>query len=358
MIKNAPLPPKRSGALDLLRFFAVIFVFFGHYTDTFNLIYQIVPENLKYMWASKYATMALLIFFMVSGYVVTMTSIKRGIKDFAISRLSRLYPLFWISCIAAFILPRLFSANHSYLAETPVKTLVANLTMVPQLFGSPMINPVFHTLLIELVFYCFIALIIIFKLWNRILIILSALLALCAYGLFQLGLAYFLLIIPFVAGMLFYMISVDYASKLKLYALLAVSFLCLFMSTQVQVTQFNLFYKGITIIDPWVLKGIVTAVYVVFLLISTRILQISGHRIYQILGEIAYPFYLFHIYFLCFYWFFRNKIQPDVLLFGILFTAIFSSWIINTMVEKPLSNLASRGLYYLADLFKKKKPKN
>lgn len=316
-------------------------------------MYQIVPANLKYMWVSKYATTALLIFFMVSGYVVTMTSIKRDIKDFAISRLSRLYPLFWISCVVAFIMPRLFYTNHSYLAETSVKTFLVNLTMVPYLFGSPMINPVFHTLLTEMLFYFFIAIIIIFKLWSRILIILALLLALCVIGLFQHSFPYYLLIIPFSSGMLFYMINVDYASKLKLYPLLAVNFICAIMSTQVQADKLDIYYNGATTIDPWVLKGAITVIYLVFLLISTRVIQIRGRRIYQIMGELAYPFYLFHIYFLCFYWFFRNKIQPDVLLFGILFTIIFLSWILNILVEKPLSNLASRGLYSLTDLFKK-----
>jgi len=356
MNKNVPLPSKRSGALDLLRFFAVLYVFFGHYTDTFNLVYQIVPANLKYMWFSKYATTALLIFFMVSGYVVTMTSIKRNIKEFAISRLSRLYPLFWVSCIVAFIMPRLFYTNHSYLAEASLKTFFVNLTMVPYLFGYPTINPVFHTLLIELVFYFFLAIIIVFKLWNRILIILGSLLALCVYGLFLPGLPDFFIIIPFASGMLFYMISADYASKFILYPLLAVSFMCSFVSAQAQADQLDLYYKGATIIDPWVLRGIITTIYIVFLLISTKVIHIAGRRVYQILGELAYPFYLFHIYFLCFYWFFRNKIQPDVLLFGILSVTIFTSWLINVVLEKPLSSLASRGLFYLTGLFKKKNP--
>jgi peptidoglycan/LPS O-acetylase OafA/YrhL len=347
---------KRSGALDLLRFFAVIIVFFGHYSGTFNVVYQIVPANFSYLWFSKYAIIALTMFFMVSGYVVTLTSINRGIKDFVISRLSRLYPLFWISCIIAFILPRLFYTNHSYLAQVSVKTLIANFTMIPYFLGAQMINPVFHTLMVELVFYVFIGLVITFKLWNRLLLILSLILALCLYGVFQPGLPLYLVFLPLSAGMIFYMINANYASKTKLYALLALNFFCAIMSSKAQTNELNIFYAGATTTDPFVYAAIITAIYAIFLLISTGIIHIPGRRFYQILGELAYPFYLFHIYFLCFYWFFRNNIQPDLLLFGILMISIITSWMINIVVEKPLSIHANRALYHFVGLFKKKKP--
>jgi peptidoglycan/LPS O-acetylase OafA/YrhL len=342
-----PSTSKRSGALDLLRFLAVVYVFFGHYTDTFNWTYQIVPENLRYMWFSKYATTALTLFFMISGFVVTMTSVKREIKDFAVTRLTRIYPLYWVSCIVAFILPHLFYQNRSYLAEVPFTTFLVNLTMIPSVFGAPMMNPVFHTLLIELVFYVFIAVIIIFKLWKNIVTVLSVLLAVCIATLCTPAFPLHIAVLPFVAGIVFYLISVQYARKRTLYILLAVTYVVALASTEAQKDQMESFYKGAVEISPWVLKGITSIYYLIFFLISLKLLRIPGRPIYQVLGELAYPLYLFHVYFLCFYWYFSKKLQPDILLFGTLFITIISSWLINIFLEKPLSSLANQYFHKL-----------
>jgi len=344
----------RSGALDLLRFIAVIIVFFGHYTDTFNYVYNIVPENLKYLPFSKYASLAMLIFFMVSGYVVTMTSVNKGIKDFAISRLSRLYPLFWISCAVAFIIPRLPFIQYHYLPYSTVKEFLVNLTMVPSVFGYVMINPVFHTLLIELLFYIFIALIIIFKWWNKITNVIAVMLALSLISLFSEDIYLHVLLTPFLGGMIFYLISVNFAGKLKLYGLLSVNFFCAIMSAKPLGLRLDQFHHIAGDHNLPVMIIIFTLIYLVFLLIAIKVFSISSGRILKMLGEIAYPFYLFHLYFLCFYHHFRNSIQADILLFGILFAAIGSSWLINWLIEKPLSTLAAKILYSATSIIRRK----
>ncbi|MET1054104.1 MAG: acyltransferase [Pedobacter sp.] len=351
MTKN--VPSQRSAALDYLRFFAVVYVFFNHYAATFNFVYHIVPANDKYLWFSKYGSVAVVILYMVSGYVVTLTSVNRGIKDFVISRIARLYPLFWISCIVAYIMPRLFYTNHSYLAEASLKTLVVNFTMIPYLLGSPMINPVFHTLMVEIVFYALIGVVIALKLWNRILTLLFFVILLCLYGVFQPGMQPYLVFLPLSAGMLFYMINANHPGKIKVYALLALNFFCAIMTSKAQTDDLNTIYKGASISAPYVYPLIITAVYAVFLLISTGLIHIAAKRFSLMLATLTYPLYLFHIYFMCFYWYFRNNIQPDVLLFGILMISLLSSWLINIVVEKPLSTLANQVLYTLSGLFKR-----
>jgi len=354
MYKSGKKVTSRSGALDLLRFIAVLIVFFGHYTDTFNYIYDIVPENLKYITFSKYASLAMLIFFMVSGYVVTMTSVNKGIKEFAITRLSRLYPLFWISCIVAFIIPRLPFLNHHYLPYSSLKELVVNLTMIPSVFGYIMINPVFHTLLIELLFYIFIAIIIIFKWWDKIINVILVMLVLSLISLYRQDMTLHILLTPFLGGMIFYLISVNFASKFKLYGLLSLNFFCAIMSAKPLALQLDQFHKVVNIHSVPVMMAILTLIYCIFLLIAIKVVTLSSGRILQMLGEIAYPFYLFHLYFLCFYHYFRNSIQADLLLFGILIATMVSSWLINWLIEKPLSKLAAKMLYTATDIFHRK----
>lgn len=344
-------PKKRSGALDLLRFLAVIAVFYGHYADTFNHVYQIVPANLSYRPVLRYVTPALMVFFMVSSFVVTMTTMKRTVRDFVIIRLARLYPLFWLSCAAALFISHYYPA-HSYLPHVSIKSFLINLTMVPQLFGYQLISPIFHTLTVELIFYASIIVIMVFKLWDKILVIISILLALCFLNLCFNSEAY-VMVTHFTGGMLFYFIFSKKYTQWKVYVLLGINTFLSVMSAKFTAANLNAYYHDQGS-NPWILGAVIFILYGVFLLISTRKLDIPGYFIFRKLGEIAYPFYLFHLYFLGLYWYYRNSVQPDLLLLCILTLIIICAWILNVIVEKPLSKIASLILVWIVNLFTKK----
>ena len=306
MVQTAFSGSKRNGTLDLLRFLAVLFIFFGHYTDTFNYIYQIVPSNLHWNVFSRYASLALLIFFMVSGYVVTMTSVNRNLKDFIISRTSRIYPLFWISCIVAFFLPKM--VNHSFLAVSSFKTFLVNLTMVPTVFREPLINQVFHTLITEIAFYIFIGVIIFFKLWRNILLITAILLGYSFAFSFGVTMPAHTNLVPLLAGMLFYFISINYSERWKLYTLLCINFCCALLLARPLSIKLNQLYLEPGMVNAWILRLGITFIYFIFLMIALKKLHIKSRPLLIILGEIAYAFYLFHLYFLVLYYHFRNSI--------------------------------------------------
>jgi peptidoglycan/LPS O-acetylase OafA/YrhL len=345
---------ERSGAVDLFRFLAVLFVFFSHYTDTYNYIYNIVPQNLKWSPISRYGSIALFVFFMVSGYVITMTSMKRGIKDFLIARFSRIYPLFWVSCIVAFALPRLIH-EHTYLMYSHFKVFVFNMTMMPQAFGYPMINPIFYTLLIELVFYFFVAFIILFKLWNKVLIVITLLLVYCVIHCCDKTISASVLILPFMAGMLWYFIKINHKALWKLYGLLFINYCCIIASSIPLIQNPGKLFKDSNPLNMWVVFVVITAIYILFYLIVLKKAIINNTYLTRFLGEIAYPFYLFHIYFLFLYWYFRETIQPDILLLSVLILILTISWIINVWIEKPLSRLTSRILYAVTGFFSNEK---
>jgi peptidoglycan/LPS O-acetylase OafA/YrhL len=345
---------ERSGAIDLFRFLAVLFIFFSHYTDTYNYIYNIVPQNLKWSPISRYGSIALFVFFMVSGYVVTMTSMKRGIKDFSIARFSRIYPLFWVSCIVAFALPRLIH-EHTYLMYSHFKVFVFNMTMMPQVFGSPMINPIFYTLLIELVFYFFIAFIILFKLWDKVLIVITLLLVYCLIHCCDKTISAGALILPFMAGMLWYFIKINHNALWKLYGLLFINYCCIIASSIPLIQNPGKLFKDPNPLNMWVVFVIITAIYIVFYLIILKKAIIKDTYLTRVLGEIAYPFYLFHIYFLFLYWYFRETIQADLLLLSVLMVVLAVSRLLNVWVEKPLSKWVSHLLYIITGFFSKKK---
>lgn len=347
------LSTQRSGALDVFRFLAVLTIFLAHYADTYNYKYQIVPQNLKWSFFTRYSVFSLFVFFIVSGYVITMTSMKRDLRHFLTARLSRIYPLFWISCITAFILPRLVY-DHTYLLHAPFRLFLANMTMVPQIFGYEMINPVFWTLVIELTFYFFIALIILFKLWNKLLLIFTCAFICCIICTLK-GQQAFNIFLPFSAGMLLYFIRIKYASHWKLHCLLVANFLCTLIACQSIIKNPGISYKDSSPLNVWITVGIITTIYILLYLIATRRMNIKDTVVTRFLGEIAYPFYLFHIYFLFLYWYFRNTIQADLLLIGILLLIIIVSWILNVAVEKPLSKKTHQVLYSITNIFTRKK---
>lgn len=338
-------PSKRYGILDLLRFFAVLFIFFGHYTDTFNYIYGIVPANQKWNIISRYASLALFIFFLISGYVVTMTSVNRNFRDFLIIRFSRIYPLFWLSCLTAFILPRLL--NHSFLPIAPFKTFLLNLTLVPTLFNYPFINPVFHTLFTEIMFYIFLSFIILLKLWSKVIWILTFILACCFANAFHDTVPLHANLIPLTAGMLFYFIQVNDAKRWKLYSLLALNFSCALLLAPALAQNLNKMYTEPDTVSSGVILCCIVLIYALFLLMALKKITLKSRPSFIVLSEISYAFYLFHIYFLVFYYHFRNTIQEDILLLLLLVIILCVSWIIHTKVEKPLSAMMSRILYQL-----------
>jgi len=229
------------------------------------------------------------------------------------------------------------------------------MTMMPQVFKYEMINPVYYTLLIELVFYFFIAFIILFKLWDKILIVLSVILAYCLAYSQDITASLHIFIPPFLAGMLFYFIKIKYKTVWKLYALLAVNYFCTLTSGRFLVLTLSQYYKNPDALNVWTMTIIITCIYGLLYLITIARPVIKDSKFTRVLGEIAYPFYLFHVYFLFWYWYFSKTMQPDVLLLAILAVVLLVSWGVNVWIEKPLSKLTSHILYLITGLFDKSK---
>ncbi|WP_372089073.1 acyltransferase [Tistrella mobilis] len=84
------------------------------------------------------------LFFFVSGYLIVDSSAGRSVRDFVLGRFFRLFPLYWISVIfVILVLPQSFD----YL------TILMNFTMFQQFFGFDIVQAVYWTLTIEMVFY-------------------------------------------------------------------------------------------------------------------------------------------------------------------------------------------------------------
>jgi peptidoglycan/LPS O-acetylase OafA/YrhL len=340
----------RQNEIDLLRIIAALTVFFYHYTDSFNYANRIVPGNIFIIPLSRYGYMGVPLFFVISGYVVTMTAMDKSITGFLKSRVIRLYPAFWVSCLITFLLPHLFPALPAYLPYPGIKQVLVNCTMIPSLFGVKMINPVYWSLLEEMHFYLLIAAIIFFKLWNKIILVIICWLAiyitvgLLGYARPDDGVG---VIVPkhslyFIAGILFYLVRIKYVTQWKLTALLSFIFVLLIGMSYVFTQNTNHFYKPTNAVSIYGFIFINLAIYCIFWLIATKKLLITQNKTLKFFGDLTYPFYLTHILGLGLYWYLRNTVQSQVLLVMMLFICITTAFLINQFFEKPVSRLFKR----------------
>ncbi|MEU0385574.1 acyltransferase family protein [Streptomyces chartreusis] len=142
--------PSRLGWLDALRGIAALVVVFDHSSYTFlpEFRRELMPE----FSTSRYGIM---VFFLVSGYIVPASLERRGcVRTFWIGRFRRVYPL-WAVVVAAFLVAgALGIAELPDLGRQSVATVaVAHVTMLQELLGTPNLLLVLWTLSYEMAFY-------------------------------------------------------------------------------------------------------------------------------------------------------------------------------------------------------------
>jgi peptidoglycan/LPS O-acetylase OafA/YrhL len=97
--------------------------------------------------------LGVVVFFLCSGFVIP-AALERdaAIRVFWVKRFFRLYPLFWLSLIAAGVFAYTGIAENGHLGT---RDWVANVSMVPGAFQSQVALPVYWTLAYEMIFYVF-----------------------------------------------------------------------------------------------------------------------------------------------------------------------------------------------------------
>ncbi|MCM2577912.1 acyltransferase family protein [Streptomyces meridianus] len=152
--------PVRLGALDLLRLLAALMVAFYHYGGRDGEIGEAWGSSPTEQFptlsqAFAYGNLGVQIFFVISGFVICMSGWGRPIGSFFASRVSRLFPAYWVAVAlvtAVFALPWV-----AYEAVSPSDALL-NLSMLQQPLGVDRVLGVDWTLWAELRFYVLFAL--------------------------------------------------------------------------------------------------------------------------------------------------------------------------------------------------------
>lgn len=146
----------RFRELDGLRGLAALSVVIGHFTATFSTFYPEAPGSL---FDFAHGHFGVQLFFMISGFVILMT-VERAKRhtDFVISRVTRLYPAYWIAVILSIFVGLLANVPGTQLSV--IDTLL-NFTMVQRLLLVPDVNGAFWTLAIEMQFYAIVLVILV-----------------------------------------------------------------------------------------------------------------------------------------------------------------------------------------------------
>ncbi|NHK28271.1 acyltransferase [Parvularcula flava] len=288
-------PGSRFEELDALRGIAAAAVMLYHFLIAFPKFYG---EVLGLGWQpfadapvtrDLIGTAPVCLFFMISGFVI-LNSLRgreeagKPIADFAFSRFSRLFPVFWAAAALTFtvgLIAPLPDQDHT------ITQLVGNLTMVPRYAGVMPLDHVYWSLLFELQFYGWMALIAVTGLLARLRLVCAIWLALEVVFLvnqaagFELPMAlYWAMNAPFthyfLAGICFYRMATgdgDRQTSYLLGASLAVNFLAF---------------------APWfaLLTG---ASWLVFYLAVAGRLRFIAIKPLLWLGAISYSLYLVHM---------------------------------------------------------------
>ena len=283
--------------LDAFRFVAAISVVGYHYIASY-VDGALLPGPLRNApGVARYGYLGVPLFFMISGFVILWSAQGRSATDFAISRVSRLYPAFWVAMLVTALFIIAFAWLESIPATPPVTVarLVANATMVPSLFGATAIDGVYWTLELELRFYALVFLLILTRQVAHLERWLYIWLALCilSYVTTLPWIVSYLTLDPygpfFIAGGLFYLCYRDGADLSRLLAIVGTAYLAVVASLRMR-SDFITPDSISTIVVPLIVAGFFAAF--VGLVAGPRLMKQS--ELLSHLGALTYPLYLVH----------------------------------------------------------------
>lgn len=152
---QAPAPPAhtRLPELDGLRGIAALVVMLYHYGYYFFELYGHPEEEWVVLQVGQHGVE---VFFMLSGFVI-LFSLQRITRpaDFVVSRVARLYPVYWLSILITSLIVHLtgLPAAKGLTREVGLADTLINLTMFQDFVGVNRVDGSYWTLTLELSFY-------------------------------------------------------------------------------------------------------------------------------------------------------------------------------------------------------------
>nr|WSZ96413.1 acyltransferase [Streptomyces sp. NBC_00857] len=342
----APAPRhNRMRALDGLRILAALMVCVYHYAGRGGEVGDAWGRSPNELFPdlsplAAYGCLGVQIFFVISGFVICMSSWGRSLGDFFRSRVSRLYPAYWAAIVlvtaACVVLP-------SVSEPLRVNEVLVNLTMMQQPMGAKRVLGVCWTLWVEARFYLLFALFVVWKGVNyrRVVIFcclwtVATVLAVVAdqpiideivmqeYAPF------------FIGGLALYLIH-RYGSDLLLWGIVATSWLLgqRFATTALwNPDATSVFVER----SPHVILLIVTFAFASVAAVALGWLRWADWRWLTFAGTLTYPFYLVHEHLGWFAIAVLHKhfgLAAWLTLIATVVSMLVVAWLLHRLVEKP-----------------------
>lgn len=341
---------QRMQALDGLRFVAALSVVLFHLLAVAGATEgQAVwgrPANEVFGWAFKpasYGWVGVPLFFIISGFVISMSSWGRTPAQFAASRFVRLYPAFW-TCVLLTATMRYFYPQV-FPTLGPRQTLL-NLTMFAEPLGGPRMDDVYWTLWVEMRFYLLFLGVIWIGLNFQRAVGFCLLWSVASVVTPQLHVPLLdTIVMPtqshyFIAGIALFLMY-KHGQHAVLWVIIALSWILSMFYWAGNVWQ-------VRVGQPyWPAGVLVTACYVVLILLALHKLDWMRWRGLTTLGATTYPLYLLHYVIgltaidLLYP---RLGLPPVVLVVIVIAALVLSAWLVHRLVERPLAPRLKRAI--------------
>jgi len=281
--------------LDALRFFACFWVMNFHY---------LFGQTGVLEWY-RYGNLGVQLFFIISGFVIVQSLNSKSLKEFAINRFLRLFPLFWILCTFTYLITLIIPHTDT----VSFVEYLRSMTMFGDLFNgivgyTRLIDPSYWTLTVELLFYIGIGIFTYFFSDKKIRYFLSFWLVISAVAfLFRVDHNFYVKILLvrhasyFAFGGSLALIATKQAKNIfeKYF-----DWILLFVSATFATYIHPLALEPYYVINPLDTK-IITILHVLFFITVPVLVYLSAYikntrtiSFFAILGGITYPLYLLH----------------------------------------------------------------
>ncbi|MFJ2027028.1 acyltransferase family protein [Streptomyces sp. NPDC087897] len=345
--RTAPPPKQRSrlAALDGLRILAALMVCLYHYAGKEGPVAESWGQSPAHLFPTlssfaTYGSLGVQLFFIISGFVICMSSWGRSVGDFFRSRVARLYPAYWAAIVvvtaAAVLLP---------VVVKPLRPdqLLVNLTMLQQPLGVDRVLGVCWTLWVELRFYVLFAVFVVWRgvTYRRVVVFCCGWTLAGAFARIADHPLTDALVMRdhapyFIAGLALYLIH-RHGSDLLLWGIVLVSWL---LGQRYSVMA--LWHPGADGAfdrSPYVIQLIVTLSFVAVAAVALGWLRWADWRWLTFAGALTYPFYLLHEHLGWFVIRVLNRglrIPPQLTLISTVVLILVLAYLMHRFVEKPV----------------------
>ena len=335
----------RLAALDGLRLIAALAVAVFHLSVSWRIDGRSTPdESLPHLsHVAVYGFLGVELFFLISGFVICMSSWRRSLGDFFVSRVSRLYPAYWVCVLITAAVVTIAPVTDGVpVSGTPdLREIAVNMTMLQEPLGIPAVDTVYWTLFVELRFYLLFAALVAFGLtYRRTVIFCAVWMVVAVIGPTLDSRVVNILAVPeyapyFIAGIAAFLIHKFGRSPLLL-AIVAFSWLVSVKRVEDRVAGLDPGFD----VPTWPGIAIVTLSYLVVLVIAFGWTDRIRWTWLTTAGALTYPFYLLHQrigYSLIRHTHERTGLPAWTLLLGSIVLVLGLAWLVHRLAERPLS---------------------